>query len=432
MELINYTSILFSDLNRKSINYCVLRNFEHLPLNTGNSDLDILIHKNDVAKFIYILESFIQINKLNLVSVISDKHCPKYCISNENWGIQIDVFQESVFYGDNELITSDTLFQNTLVYNGVKVLDPKIGALLSFLKELLNNKNCTAKYIEDLQNQFQLQKIATNLLIQFDLGFITYFKNNFNELNNGHYLKLYDLSRKTHKKSSLNGFVSKIQRLFHKPGYTVAFLGTDGSGKSTIIELITPILNEAFHKAVYYEHLRPNHFPSIARLLGNKNILDEPVTDPHGGSVSGYLGSFFRWAYYSLDYTFGFYIKIFTKKAFKSCVWIFDRYYYDYLIDPKRSRINLPKWIFKLGQFIIPEPDIIICLGTDAQTIHKRKPELPLLEVERQVKDLKKFAENHKRAVWIDTGKSIETAQNDTMKAIIKVMAKRFENVKLN
>jgi len=214
-------------------------------------------------------------------------------------------------------------------------------------------------------------------------------------------------------------------------GIAIAFLGTDGSGKSTIINAIKPPLMDAFHNAVYYEHMRPNHLPSIARLFGKKNQLTGPVTDPHSSSVSGFFGSLFRWAYYMLDYTIGFYLKIWPKKAIRSCVWIFDRYYYDYLIDPRRSRIKLPRWILKTGQYLIPEPDLILCLGTDPATIHHRKPELPLSEVERQVAALKDFSRSHKRAVWIDTGKSIEESSEKALKAIIDVMAKRFEHIKL-
>ena len=214
-------------------------------------------------------------------------------------------------------------------------------------------------------------------------------------------------------------------------GLTVTFLGTDGSGKSTIIDNITPFLNEAFHGKVYYEHMRPNFIPSIARLFGKNDIQNVPVTNPHGSSISGFWGSFFRWAYYLLDYTFGYYIKVFPKKVFKSCVWIFDRYYHDYLIDPKRARIKLPIWILKFGQLLIPELDVIICLGADPAIIHSRKPELPLVEIERQVKELKEFSEKHKRAVWVDTDTTIEESRDAALHHIVKVMAKRFKHVKL-
>jgi hypothetical protein len=57
------------------------------------------------------------------------------------------------------------------------------------------------------------------------------------------------------------------------------------------------------------------------------------VTDPHALQV---LLVQFRLSYYMIDYTMGY--GGFPKKAFKSVVWIFDRY--DYL-DPKRAELIL-------------------------------------------------------------------------------------------
>lgn len=428
----NFLSQFFSVLNSQDIQYCILRNYKTLPKSTGGSDLDILIHKDSLELFNLLFKTFIKKNNLKLVSVINDKQCPKYCISIKDWGLQIDVFKSSVHFGKKELIPSSILFKNTLDYQGVQVLNPKLGAILAFLKELLNNKTCSKKYIIELQNQFENQEIEEQLLTQFKPQFHKYLNLHLHQLGNEHFSELYKIGKKDFHRSKMTGFKNKFNRLFKQPGYTIAFLGTDGSGKSTIIDIIKPALNDAFHNAVYYEHMRPNKFPSIARLLGNKEEFSSPVTNPHGSSTSGFFGSLLRWSYYMLDYMFGFYVKVWPKKAIRSCVWIFDRYYYDYLIDPKRGRIKLPFWILKFGQLIIPEPDIILCLGADSETIHKRKPEVPLEEVKRQVSELKTFCSANKSAVWIDTGKSIEKSSCEAMEAIIKMMAKRFENIKLS
>ena len=426
-----YLNSFFSLLKLNNINYSVLRNYSLLPNSTAGSDLDILIEAESISIFNKVLINFIEQHKLNLVSVIDDKQCPKYCISGTNWGIQIDAFKESVYFGNNEIISSSILFANTVNYNNVTVLNKSVGALLSFLKELLNNKVCEEKYITDLQNQFNGLSIEEELLSKFTPQFSSYLNLNLHKLNKKHCIKLYQLSKISFKRSKLYGVNNKVKRLFNQPGFTVAFLGTDGSGKSTIIDSISPILNQAFHKAVYYEHMRPNKLPSIAGLFGRKEEFSAPVTNPHGSTTSGFFGSLLRWLYYTLDYTFGFYLKVWPKKAIRSCVWIFDRYYYDYLIDPKRGRIKLPRWLLKLGQLIIPEPDLILCLGTEAKAIHERKPELTLQEVERQVAALKQFSQSHKRAIWIDTGKSIDESSNDTLNTIILMMAQRFESFKL-
>ncbi|SHJ76338.1 Thymidylate kinase [Arenibacter nanhaiticus] len=427
----NFLTDFFYTLNKTEINYCVLRNYQALPESTNGSDLDILIFNDDLELFNIFLREFVKKYNIKLVSFIQDKRCPKYCLLGVNWGLQIDAFNKSIFFGGKELIPASVLFANTIIFQGVQVLNPKTGAVLAFLKEILNNKICNIKYITELQKQYGNTLIKTELLSQFPQEFVAYLNQNLNKLDAKHCKKLYNISKKNFNRSKFSGFKNKCNRLVKQPGFTIAFLGTDGSGKSTIIDNIKPILNDAFHNAVYYEHMRPNQIPSIARLSGKKESYSGPVTNPHGSKTSGYLGSLMRWSYYMVDYTFGFYLKVWPKKAIRSCVWIFDRYYYDYIIDPKRSRIKLPKWLFKLGQFIIPEPDIILCLGADATLIHKRKPELPLKEVERQVAELKAFCASHNRAVWIETGQSIENSSNSAIRVIINNMAVRFKSINL-
>jgi thymidylate kinase len=198
----------------------------------------------------------------------------------------------------------------------------------------------------------------------------------------------------------------------------IVFLGTDGSGKSTIINAVTPIIEKEYNKKIHYEHLRPNYIPSLAVLLGKRTKEQEAkierVENPHAKKPSGFLGSLFRLSYYIIDYTVGYLLKVYPSKD----IFFFDRYYYDYLIDAQRNLVNLPLWIIKFYGFFIPSPDLIICLGTDAEKIYQRKPELPLEEVVRQINELKKISVKYKSAVWIDTGCSIEETIENTVQVI--------------
>jgi len=108
-------------------------------------------------------------------------------------------------------------------------------------------------------------------------------------------------------------------------------------------------------------------------------------------------------------------------------MYVFDRYFYDYYIDPQRLRIKLPKWVLKLFGVIVPRPDMVLCLGASAEIIHKRKPELSLEEVRRQVEALRQFCDSNERAVWIDTGCSIDESVDQALEAIVSRMAARYE-----
>lgn len=77
----------------------------------------------------------------------------------------------------------------------------------------------------------------------------------------------------------------------------------------------------------------------------------------------------------------------------------------------------------------VPTPDLIVCLGAEAEIIHNRKTELPLDEVERQVNELKKFAKSHKKAVWVDTACSVNESVTQTMREILNMMSSRFSKI---
>lgn len=430
----------FSALNIQNIRYSVLRNYQDLPRSTGGSDLDILINKDDHGQFISVLLKVAQCHQGKIVSVIQSEVCPRICLlgaNNNGWGLMVDLHYDKISYRDYTIFSNKMIWKNTFLYKKeVFVLNHKAVAFIGLFKELLNNQKCTPKYFGDFKRLTHDKEFIDHIFLEMGKPYLSDFFLKYRHIDFSKSVIgdiVSKLNREFPKKNLyFLEYWNKLARLHRHPGFTIAFIGTDGSGKSTLINAIAPALSEAFHRAVYYEHMRPNKIPSIARLFGRKEQVKGPVANPHNAPVSGFLGSLVRWGYYMFDYTFGFYLKVYPKKAIRSCVWIFDRYYYDYLIDPKRARINLQWWLLKLGQKLIPEPDLILCLGASPEAIHQRKPELPLIEVKRQVKVMKGFCKNHKRAVWIDTGQSPEASANDAIEVIIEKMAERFEQIDLS
>lgn len=205
---------------------------------------------------------------------------------------------------------------------------------------------------------------------------------------------------------------------------TIAFLGTDGSGKSTIINAVTPWVEEQYAK-VQYEHMRPNYLPSLAVATGKKKATDGThaiCSYPHASKPSSIIGSLVRLSYYWLDYTWGYFKKV---RSSKNVVWFFDRYYYDFYVDQRRSRLNLPVWIIKVYGYFVPSPDLTICLGGDPEKIYARKSETSLEEVIRQTNVLRKFSRTHKYSVWVDTTTTPEESIIVAKKAIEKMMLKK-------
>lgn len=432
---------LFKKMNSNNIAYCVLRNYVHLPSHTGSSDLDLWVKCSDYPRFMEILSEVCKECSAYLVSYKKDRLCPQFTLCACLFGLQIDMHigianHKGVAYFDEKII-ANSIFD----HNGIKVLAPEADGLMCFLKELLNNKQCKTEYCEKAH-----QAIATMSSIEAEQYLNAFSPTvrkkiinvlrciDFREdvIRNLGVEASKDLQSFSSKLKHIWAQVMKIERFFHPLGYTIAFLGTDGSGKSTIINAVSSVLGQAFHKGVRYEHMRPNYLPSLAILTGkrSKDIPMEICTNPHGGKTSGFIGSLLRVSYYWLDYTYGYLCKVYFDKSVKNHVWIFDRYFYDYVNDPQRACIRLPQWLLKCYGLFVPKPDLIICLGTDPERIHARKPELPLVEVRRQVETLKVFAKNNKKAVWIDTGCSVEESVHYTMKAILNMMGNRFGNIK--
>lgn len=205
----------------------------------------------------------------------------------------------------------------------------------------------------------------------------------------------------------------------------VAVLGVDGSGKSTLIDSIKPALKDATHNAVFYEHLRPNLLPPLARLKGVKTTNSGPVINPHGSTPSGFLGSLFRMIYLMTDYIAGYWLKIRPLIAKRPAIVIFDRYAYDMAFDQRRFRINLPSWLVRCFARLAPKPDLIFCLYGSPEVLAARKQELPLAEVSRQVNALKAFAANEPRAILIDTEQSIEVCRDQILQSIVAFCSER-------
>lgn len=439
MKCNNFVGKFFGEMNSNGIRYAVLRNYECLPESCGGSDLDIFVSSNDITKLGEILSKVSNSLDASLVSYTASNTCPKLCYLNTKEGIQMDIFVGAITYKAYVIVSEETIEENTRIYNGIKVLDDSLGNIIAFIKEILNNGKCKDKYIVPItenKEKYDKNNLAKNLTA-FDDKFIdTLYESIKSDKIKESILVLTDLGRKGIKRKSsknISTFLSKILRLFKQPGYTIAVLGTDGSGKSFIINSITPVLDEAFHNGIRYEHMRPNYLPSLAVAMGKKKA-DEPTgvcSNPHGSKPSGFIGSLIRLTYYWIDYTWGYFKKVFLDKAFKTHVWIFDRYYYDYYIDQRRARLNLPNWLLKFYGFFVPAPDLTICLGGDPEKIYARKPETSLEEVKRQTEVLKEFASTHKKAVWVDTTTTPEESIKAAKDAIVKMMSKRFANTKL-
>lgn len=435
---------LFSAFNQSDYKYCVLRNHEHLPNSLGGGDLDLLVlpnERDDIARLVTSMAGRYGGAVISEYTTMGRYMKLLGCYNGKWWGAAIDLMP-GLDYRGVVYLDAKAVIKRSWDYKGIKVASPVDVDMMALIKELLNNGKTRKQYVPDAISAYQ--EYGDSALEAARASFGDVFANDLGLwLKSQHSpnpdtekvasvaLRMRKAIKKRHgsgqKKSSLSNFWRRILRILKPPGIVITITGTDGSGKTTVINQITPVLNEALHGNVQYAHLRPHYLPALGAVAGKRTKENnEVVIDPHAQKPSGLIGSLVRLAYYGVDYTLGYWITIYPLIVKKSHLHLFDRYYYDMMIDPRRMRISLPKWILKMCFLVVPQPKLVICLGADPETLYQRKPETSLKEVARQVKELQHFAKNTKNAIWVDTAQDLQGTVNEVLVAIQTTMSNRY------
>lgn len=179
--------------------------------------------------------------------------------------------------------------------------------------------------------------------------------------------------------------VSTLARRTLAPtGLWVAFMGPDGAGKTTVAEAYRDRLSTLFDRGHQRQfHWRPRWLPAPGRLAG-RDGAEIVVEDPHGKPARGRLVSLLRFGYFWLDFALGHWVRVRPLLVRRNLV-SFDRCYFDFLVDPRRFRLKLPRWLVRLFAHLVPQPELIFVFDAPAGVLHARKQELGLEEIDAQL-----------------------------------------------
>lgn len=436
----------FSTLNARGVRYAVMRNSATLPESLGGSDLDLFATDDEAARQIQEIAAEIAAKYHGGYTVKYTVEATISCLGGRHddgtwWGVHIDIFPGLMYFGI-PYMDANLAFEERVLEKGAFYRLGNLSDIASFIKEIMPNRRTKKDYYPTARAAYAADPARAKAamlgcygargwaivekLLSSPCSDAEIYRDSkrlvralwWRQIAGLHWWSLFCIK--------VRNVRQRYGRLFKYPGYCVAFLGTDGSGKSTLIEKVTPVLYQMMHHPVEYRHLRPGLLPSLARLSG-KPAMEGPVTNPHGGKTAGWISSLVRFFYYYVDYTLGYYLKIFPWLVKRPTLVICDRYYYEYMIDPKRCAVKLPPGFARFFSWFIPKPDLILCLGGDPEKIYVRKPETSLDEVKRQVAALQGFCRRTKRAEWIDTTTSIEASYDAIMSAIENRMAARYK-----
>lgn len=384
METSDFLKRIFDFLN-KEVEYAVLRNFEGLPFHNDSRDIDIAIEKADFKKIRTRLIGLIEESGWYIVTYLnSDRLVTWVCgiVHEDNRVdlVQLDFFYHTSVFGivliENKEILRNRQF-NGMVYHADKSFE--------FLDKYMYDRAVGADYPDKyMQTRLAVENsplVGSKVRDVFGTDSLTVCD------NTGKTALLRAAMKWNFKRFGL-GMIGQYLRFeyYHiknyicsNTGFSIGFTGPDGSGKTTVIDLLIERLGDVFRKAHKYYHFRPALFGNlgeVAHSAGLKKEVDRNYSDPHRGGKTGLLSSLVRLLYYSADYVMGYWVKVKSVTRITRVV-IFDRYYTDIICDSRRSRIYLnPKFLYGWAKLFIPSLDYNILLTASTDTILRRKREL--------------------------------------------------------
>ena len=178
----------------------------------------------------------------------------------------------------------------------------------------------------------------------------------------------------------------------------IAFLGCDGSGKSTVIERIDTGLREQ-GIAVRQGHWRPAPFDA---RRDNSGAADDPHSVPPRGAVA----SMAKLGWLAISWWAGWF-RGFRHSA-KNGALVFDRYHADLLVDPRRYRYGGPMALARLASALMPQPDLVIFLDAPAEILYARKQEVSLETLSNSRERYLALCRTHPRFTVIDASQSVD------------------------
>ena len=440
-------------LKQNKIKYFIIRGFEGLPDSNMSKDVDIMVEVGKEAFASNLLRQTFKENNLEYIhsDVFGHIHCYIGMSPEQEISIHIDLVEGYISMG-YEIFTFEELYDHVVDYNGIKVLDEYMNGIMLIVYKIFGYHKAKLKesYRKDIymayityKEQFvkDMRKLVGNELADKICRIIE--NKQFDELLKLEPLFTKQLKRYTIKKRPLKTFgyiveflwqkINRIVFSYRKYAKTFAVMAPDGTGKTTFLDALIEKMNfyyvndENDHRFHVY-HFRPEILPNLGQVGEKAGVMkqDTNFTDPHRSKPANPLSSLVRIAYYTLDYIIGWQ-KCVRNDVHYDRYSIFDRYSYDFIVDPLRTKLNLPKWIRKMFVALTPQPKVVFFLNASPETVYARKKELELQEIERQSKEYLELAQSKpNKFIIIDAEQNPNQMADDAVRVILNKYTKKL------
>jgi thymidylate kinase len=395
-------SLLFARLEQSGVRYAVLRNHETLPYSVGARDIDIVVLPEHLRSAHIAVCSVADDLQCSYANYYRDERLVQFALFRRLEGeqffeLKVDFFTNSQVYGV-ELLPAAVMLGGLRHHNGVPVVRESLLVIDKLVFHLLVGQPVHPKYDAEFARICATHADELVETLSAVMG-PTLAQALVSEIAGGKASAMPPLSvgrraailTRCFRKDVVRGTRQLLAFLYHRVGNVIApeglFLsvsGPDGSGKTTVIDAVVKALEQLYGKgAVAYGHFRPSLLPRIAevaRATGSVANVDKDYSRPHRAKPSGMAGSVARLAYYGADYLLGYAVRV-RPILLRRRVALFDRYYYDMIGDPGRSRISLPTVLLRGVASTLPLPPLAFFIRVSPEIAYSRKQELSLAAI---------------------------------------------------
>jgi thymidylate kinase len=104
---------------------------------------------------------------------------------------------------------------------------------------------------------------------------------------------------------------------------------------------------------------------------------------------------------------------------------LIDRYYYDFFVDQRRYRLDVPPVLVRLGHFFLKKPDLVVLLDAPSAVLQSRKQEVAPAETERQRLAYRELVRGLSNGLVLDATRPPDKVGAAINRAILDFMAQR-------
>lgn len=433
---------VFHALNQSGIPWLVLRNYEGLPQDNRSKDIDLGLEKLSIPSVVDNICSVLKLHGFDRAFVQSYQYvCCCTFFKTVGAGvvsIKIDLLDGFVWRGA-QIFDFKDIYSSRVVYRDFWVPNEVDDAVMLWMKPLLTGGIIKERYVADIMkvcmrnpDQFRerLERSFSRSLVDavwpaISLGKLSETVPYKASLARDAWVQAFLRAPSRTLTACIDHFFSEIIRRSKRiPGSFIAVVGPDGVGKTTFIHLLQKQLACVLVKDIediQVNHFRPHLLPNIKQIFsGRANVTPvEEFSNPHRAKPASGISSLFRLMYYWLDYLLGYWL-VNRRKCARGGVLVFDRYFYDFVADPRRSRISLPKWVRKIFLRMTPQPDIVFFLDCNADVVFARKQELSRNEIERQLNEYRQMvSEFPEKFVRLNAQQAPEISCGNAVKELV-------------